>query len=64
MATKVKLKWEETKPGRIEAGNFAIISLTSTDYKFVLYNDGRVVDFYKDKTTAKKKAEKLSKDLD
>ena len=59
---KNKLKWEETKPDRIEAGEFAVVKLDSLQkLNYVLFHKGRVEDFFKDKADAKKQAEKIEK---
>lgn len=66
MAGKNKLKWKETKPGRWEAGDFAIVQMgyfdSISDYiRYALYYKGRIKDFFDTKTKAKGLAEKLNK---
>ncbi len=65
MAGRNKLKWEETKPGRWEAGEFAIVHLDSIEkFSYVLYQRGKIKNFCKDKADAKKQVEKLNKNDD
>lgn len=57
---KGPLGWTETKPGRIEAGEFAIVKLSSGH---VLYNNGDVIAICKGKggqDKAKTKADTLN----
>lgn len=64
MTTKKKKKeWKEVKPGRIEMGDLAIVTLPKgSKYKYVLYEAGHVIDFYENLTDAKKEAKKKDKE--
>ena len=55
--TKKKSDWKEVKKGRIVKDEFAIVTLPKdSKYKYVIYENGNVLDFADGLTEAKKKA--------
>lgn len=55
--TKKNSDWKEVKKGRIVKNEFAIVTLPKdSEYNYIIYKNGKVLDFFDSLTDAKKKA--------